>query len=903
MEDSVWGDFGKTEFGSFSTPIAGMTGINETTNSALTSSDSEKAQIIKDSLLNLPSESVIELDNKLSTSKKAWIELVRLITDEDRGDEFTTFKEYLSDIKDVNTKKITGVALIHYIIVYDRSAYIELLIENGKNKVDLNLFDDLVGYSPLMWGFSLQRSDCCTELFNASDKIDFKLTNKDGLSAWDMIVPGSAIYNFLDQNNMFQYRDLIAYMENNTTAAGNLDKTQNPAEQHVFDNIERKIADMKLDTQYGDDNFYNNQKSSNMMMGDENTIGNFNDIETFDFKKLLKYQYLEFENYDIPQILDVLVSLPKKHPHMTTYPAALLYQCARYADQKKKNPTMVESLLKLSFTKIVASVSNSDLYSNNETTASVEETVLEIDNPSNDKEDDSKDRKTKTKSDIVTQSYWIGALTFLFYYFTKDESFFKRHPSILQGLINALHSIMIELVTSIHSRLSPLIQKTLLNYTTIEDVKQTLYKKDWNFFKRRKQAKQMLKEKNRKLQKHLNPNKNSHEEDDNDNESNLSPVASNSNETIASEGVSPYFDKEILRHLYPPSLEEQMKPSPMKIVQIFGALSYVLGLHQIHPLLQQQCLSIAIHWFSTSVFNQILKDKKKKTLSRARAIQIRLNLSALEAWIKNNDLVVEKPKLIDDFMWERYPFTLILELGKINLSQPSLQNITTYKATNNQFITDSSNSLFYYQPFHKISHFHLEPVFQLLQWLQVATTLEDEESLESTMNLLNRLTPAQLLKSIEKYNYEINEHKFNSKLKKKISTLSKELTMTARQTYVEENQIPLLCLPTITELTDTFASERDYLPFLPDDIQDEVFEIHDANHKLRMNDVEFEDILQENNDETDEENQLNTDKEVTPVSAYTENNAGDIFGDINPPTATVARPAWANEEEIVENPW
>lgn len=414
---------------------------------------------------------------------------------------------------------------------------------------------------------------------------------------------------------------------------------------------------------------------------------------------------------------------------MTTYPAGLIYQCIRYADHKIKSKPLVESLINLSLTKILTSVSSNGAAGLVSTEASLQ------------------------AGDIVLQSYWLSCLSFLYYYLCRDDSFFKRHPSVLQELINTIHSIIIELTSSIHCRLISLIDSTLLAYTTIQDVKQTLYKRDWNFFKKRKQAKLLLKEKNRKQLKEQqkkelhrkSQDQENHEEEEGRQDGNVSDDRASTNDDNNS-SVSLFYDKEILRHLYPPSFEEQMKPSPLKIVQIFGALSYVLNLHQTHPIFQQQCLSISVNWFATTLFNKILKDKKKRSLSRAHAIQIRLNLSTLESWIQNNDFCVPKPMLIDDFMWQRFPMTLIRDVGEIDLSDPILRNVATYKPideNNKDLIYDTSNSLFYYQPFHKIAQIHLEPVFQLLQWLQVATTLDSEESLISTMNLLPRITPVR----------------------------------------------------------------------------------------------------------------------------------------------------------------
>ena len=589
-------------------------------------------------------------------------------------------------------------------------------------------------------------------------------------------------------------------------------RSNNDGNDPAFNGIDLRIAGLSLNSTPTDTFESKADHSNTYMMGGSDSFlaDSSGDGTVFDFEKLLKYQYIEFSDYDVPQLLDLLVTLPKLHPHITTYPAALLFQCIRYADHEKGSPSLVESLINLSLTKILSSVAING--------SAVLESTTNLQSGT----------QSSPSGDIVTQSYWFGALSFLHYYLCKDESFYKRYPGTLQEIIDGLHSIMIQLISSIHSRLSPLIYPTILEYTTIEDVKQTLYKNDWNFFKKRRQAKaaQLASEKNKE------------------------------------KGGTTYYDDEMLRHLYPPSLEEQMKPSPMKIVQIFGALVYVLDLHQTHPLYQQQCLSMAIQWFSTTLFNQIMKDRSKKSLSRAHAIQIRLNLDTLETWIKNNDLVVPKPILIDDFMWQLFPYTLIKDVAEINLKYPTLRNIALYRAIHNDgrksktkeqketdeqrnWVYDTTNSAFYYQSFHRIAQIHMEPVYQLLQWLQVATTLGDEEELDATVYLLQRLTPVQLLKSIDHYSYELEEHKFKSALKKKLSTLSKS-EKRKNDIYVQERQLTLLALPTIAELTDSYSRNREnskaFQPFLPVDVEDTAFDIHDKNFRARRDQIYYDEL-------------------------------------------------------------
>ena len=1003
MEENVWGS-PTIESSPFEQPISSIfktdldTTDHHTTAANTDVTNADKLSLIKSSLSKLPPPN----DND-NNSLTAWIELVNLITDQDRPEEFTSFKQYASQIDNLNDKSKTRFALIHYIIAFDRASYIELLYNNasvntGSSKLDLNLMDDVIGYTPLMWAFTLGRQQCCTELFNFADEIDFnRVTSSSGVNAWDMVVPYSEMYYFLEQHGFLRYqlsqsKGVVQEKEQQQQRYNQGISGTKLSVDPVLDSIDLKLAGMGLGASQAPFAFGEDSGNTNNNNIDNKSNDYGNDFDgyhpNFNFNKLEKYQFVEFSDYDIPYILDYLVTLPNEKPHMTTYPAALLFQCARYAEHKLNKPQLLETLLLLGCDKVVSSSLSSSTRAtlvNTQAFSGKIETALNISSTvpltatdgtvtgsrtsgimtatttansnnqggtsgSADGKSKSKSKSTKEKSrskrksmmlesvsggDIVKQSYWIGALTFLYYYLSKDESFFKRYPNVLQKIVDSIHALIIELTSSIHSRLRPLVDSTLLNYTTIKDVQQTLYKKDWNFFKRRKQAKELKEENKRKLERQeeqqrrrtsLERSMSNQSQTQNNTDSNdaaANDIASVSSSKI-SEPDSPstgFFDTEIIKHLYPPTLEEQMKPSPMKIVQIFGALNYVLNLHQIHPLFQQQCLSTAVDWFSTHLFNTILKDRSKKLLCRARAIQIRLNLSSLETWIKNNDLVVPRPKLIDDFMWERFPYTLVQELSEIDLDgPPPLKNVATYKPIENYdesstVVHDTSNSLFYYQHFHRIAQIYLEPLMELLQWLQIATTLDSEEALDNTRELLPQLTNFQLLKAINKYHYEVNEHKFNSKLKKKLNHEIKQSKL-PEKAYLDENRVPLLALPTIAELTDAYARDYEFLPFLPDDIQDVMYDIHDRNRKLRMNDETFiagqetndrdEDTEAEVGDEGGDDDTDNGKNEVGERYSHDAGNDGGnyMFGELSTPSAAVSRPAWAVADSGIEdNPW
>lgn len=739
----------------------------------------------------------------LQDSNDAWSELVMLISEKNFLDR-NKFSRLVNDVEDINNKSKTGVPLLIYSICYDQAIYIELLHRTGK--LDINLPDNLFDYSPLMWCFHLNRKNCCIELLNWENELNFNMCTKNGFSALNLLVPGTEMYEFAENHSLFtKYSsvgsfdgDVIYHLPEHFVTGDNLDET--------LDNINLQTAGSCV---------YENMKES--VIDQDNSKKEFFETKpSFNFNNIIPNEYIEFADYDIPKLLNLLLSLPNLRPHDTTLPASLIFQCIRYATHVKRSESLVESIFHLCLTKILSSQdSSSGIISS------------ELNN-------------TK-KYDIVTQSYWLGCLNFLYYYLYRDESFFKKFPSLLQELINGIRSMIIELCSSIQLRIDPLLIPACLEYTTIVDVKQTLYKKDWNFFKKRRQ----------------------------ENEKQLSSS----------------YD-EIIAMLYPPSLEEQMKPSPLKVVQIFGALLYVLDLHQIHPLINQQCLSTTIQWFTNSLFNKVIRNKK--FLSRSQAVQIRLNLSVIEDWIKNHDFIAAKPKVIDDFMWQRFPLTLIENLGEIDLSKPQLRNISFYKPTDtneHHIITDIDNSLFYYQSFKNISQFHLQPLFQLLQWLQVATTLNDEESLDSTIYLLNRLSCFHLLKSIDRYRYEVGESKFNPQLKKILCHLSKS---NKDSEYLFEKPLNLLALPTINELINEYVEVKHsykFLPLIPIEIQDKIYEIHEKNVKLQET---YNDNLKEDY--------------VYDSTKFEPEEDDQLFKKLNAPVMAAHRSAWG-ANDIEENPW
>ncbi|KAF1963423.1 hypothetical protein CC80DRAFT_486817 [Byssothecium circinans] len=162
----------------------------------------------------------------------------------------------------------------------------------------------------------------------------------------------------------------------------------------------------------------------------------------------------------------------------------------------------------------------------------------------------------------------------------------------------------------------------------------------------------------------------------------------------------------------PPSPKQRMKPSPRNITSLLSSTLFVLDLYDIHSVIIAQLLSQLVYWLSAEIFNRIMSDRKY--LARTKAMQIRMNVSTLEDWARTNN---RQP--------EHYENGSMTSTGE-----------NTMEATQR----------------------HLEPLVQLLQWLQCFSSLgEDLESLVGTLQQLPRLSHQQLLHAAKNYRPEVGE--------------------------------------------------------------------------------------------------------------------------------------------------
>lgn len=166
----------------------------------------------------------------------------------------------------------------------------------------------------------------------------------------------------------------------------------------------------------------------------------------------------------------------------------------------------------------------------------------------------------------------------------------------------------------------------------------------------------------------------------------------------------------------PPSPKRKAQVSPRNITSLLSSTLFVLDLYDVHSVIIAQTLSQLYYWLGAEIFNRIMSNKRY--LARTKAMQIRMNVSTLEDWARTNS---RQP--------EHYENN-----GGVN----SIGEATVDAARR-----------------------HLAPVVQLLQWLQVSSSLEEKEAMETTLQQLPSLSIKQLLHAVKHYRAEVGEKTLN----------------------------------------------------------------------------------------------------------------------------------------------
>lgn len=158
-------------------------------------------------------------------------------------------------------------------------------------------------------------------------------------------------------------------------------------------------------------------------------------------------------------------------------------------------------------------------------------------------------------------------------------------------------------------------------------------------------------------------------------------------------------------------------PSPNTIIHLFSTTYSVFQLYEVHSTIIIQALAQFLHFLSCELFNHILS--KKKYLCRSKAVQVRMNLSYIEEWIRD----------------EKLPSSLIS---------------------------------------------YLNPSIQLVQFLQCLSQLDTVESFQSTIKLFDSINTLQIRRCVFNYRYETNEQRIPEEIERFVQQTVDE-TIRAKQ--------------------------------------------------------------------------------------------------------------------------
>ncbi|KAG5459932.1 MAG: DIL domain-containing protein, partial [Olpidium bornovanus] len=163
-------------------------------------------------------------------------------------------------------------------------------------------------------------------------------------------------------------------------------------------------------------------------------------------------------------------------------------------------------------------------------------------------------------------------------------------------------------------------------------------------------------------------------------------------------------------------------PSPKTVTTLYSSILFLLRAYHVHPWLVRDVLSQLFYYMSVVLFNRVLTNPGLRC--RSRAMQIRINVSAIEDWARAN---------------RAPPETLA----------------------------------------------HLTPLVELLQFLQCLTQLGDLATFLETRAKLQSVTPMQIRKVVEGYRYEVREERVPEEVRQYVVQVAEDTETRDRETRAE----------------------------------------------------------------------------------------------------------------------
>ena len=266
----------------------------------------------------------------------------------------------------------------------------------------------------------------------------------------------------------------------------------------------------------------------------------------------------------------------------------------------------------------------------------------------------------KHQWDMTILAFWISNATLLLHYLRKDGELVHSTVDFQIHLAELINEIFILIIRDAERRMDKFLDTAMLDHETIPGFEDVHFQNEWKIFRSKTKVKEEPPEKRYR----------------------------------------------------PPSPKKRAEVAPRNITSLLASTLFVLDLYDVHSVITAQILAQLFFWLGSELFNRIMTTKRY--LARTKAMQIRMNVSALEDWARANN------------------------------RQPEHYENGMSKSTGEGTV-DAARK-------------HLGPVVELLQWLQCFSSLGDDvDSMIMTLRQFQRLTPKQLLHAVKGYRPEVGE--------------------------------------------------------------------------------------------------------------------------------------------------
>ncbi|WWD19847.1 hypothetical protein CI109_104314 [Kwoniella shandongensis] len=298
--------------------------------------------------------------------------------------------------------------------------------------------------------------------------------------------------------------------------------------------------------------------------------------------------------------------------------------------------------------------------------------------------------------------------------------------TMLEELIHAIHVFVIRVA---ERRIDAVLEGAILDYETLEDFNDVKFEGEWSLFRSLAPKKKREVPKASSIFVHASPGGASN--DLSTSPSGGSPFRTPArNQSLGDLHLSATTPRSISRdsNVSGQSLVSavELEMSPARMTDILSGVLLILQLYEVNPAIVVQAFSQIFFWISCELFNKIIT--RKKYLCRSKAIQIRMNITVLDDWVRANGL-------------------------------PS-----------------------------KTATKHLGPVTQLLQWLQCLSSVREFDTLIDTMQNMKSVNPLQMRRAVRDYRYEVNEGKMTEECAQYLAQLQRDWERRRIQLSIQEAQ-------------------------------------------------------------------------------------------------------------------